>query len=695
MPSSAPSNRNPSNDRLGRVEAIVEQLIRRSDLPTPPDSLHETEANQNACQVSESGRPLAPSILTRQASRPVPVKQPPLMSPDRHAEVSRALLEAWPSARDLGLILNAHDRAGTTVILRKIVLYTAHPKFLAEQVAPLTAREFLALPPPGSHPVIIARKLLLLGIFIRFVDPGVTQHCPHLGTTESCHDIMIRVVDTASRLVTSNDELSGSVEGIECLMLESLYRDTAGSVRVSWVTTRRAITIAQMMGLHRGRAKILEPETQARFDPQYMWFRLVQSDRYISLLLGLPHGSAENPFATAKALQGCQPWERLQRLDTVAAGHIIQRNDSDQVDMNPEDCFTKTREIDALLQDASDCMPPSWWAVDDILTTDSQGLPSLSDEDTMRLMTQIAHYSLVAQLHLPFLLRFPDDMFDYNKMTAVNASREVLRRFVAFRKAYPVGTFCRGVDFLAFIATAALCLAHMEGKRLYHHHAHPKPGGQGTESHTTASGNILRSLTHQRQADRGLMERATGSLELMGTSTADVLASKLATLLRHLLVIEQDAASGTGSYYSADLSPESDHSDADRGEGEHGEGPSGCSGKISHGGNVLNIYIPYYGTVKIEKLRGVTRSRLPASARSPGQPVTQDTQDEPMSDSWDEIFIFDGDLNFDPQTYPSFDPELAAGSRDWTMQGVDMAFFDSIIRGMANGGQGDGPFGPF
>ncbi|KAM7184476.1 hypothetical protein V8F20_012215 [Naviculisporaceae sp. PSN 640] len=695
VPNSARNNPYPSSDRLGRVEALVEQLIRRSDLPTPPDSLHETEANQGGCQVSERRRKLVRPVPNRQGSGSSPAKEPTPPSSHRYAEVSRALREAWPSTRDLDLILDAHDSIGTTVILRKIASYTVHPKFLAEHVAPVTARDFLTLPPPESHPITIARKLLLLGIFIQFVRPGATQCYPHPATSETCHDIMTRVMDVSSRLVTSNDELVGSLEGIECLMLESLYKDTAGSIRLSWVTTRRAITIAQMMGLQRGRAKMLQPEARARFDPEYMWFRLVQSDRYLSLLLGLPQGQTENPFATVRVLQNCEPWERLQRLNTVAGGRIIQRNDTGREEMSPEECVATTREIDALLQDAADSMHPDWWVVDDILTTDSQGLPSLSDENTMRLMDQIVHYSLLVQLHLPFLLRFPDHKFDYNKMTAVNASREVLRRFVIFRKAYPVGTFCRGVDFLAFIATAALCLAHMEGKRLHHHPAHAKPVDQGKESNPMTSGSILRSLTHQRQTDRGLMERATKSLELMGASSSDVLASKLATLLRHLLAIEQDATSRADTSYSADLSPGPDYGDADGGEGDGGEGPSGCSGNISQGGNVLNIYIPYYGTVKIEKLRGVTKSSLPPPTGSPLQSVTQATGHELLPQSRNDIFIFDGDLDFDPQSYPSFDPELAAGSEDWTMQGVDMAFFDSIIRGMVEGGPEDGTSGLF
>ncbi|KAK4206881.1 hypothetical protein QBC37DRAFT_434316 [Rhypophila decipiens] len=694
---SAPNNLNPADDRLGRVEALVEQLVRRSDIPTPPDSVKEIEAIPELAVTSDVDRqwnlPAPNATPTRLTPRPRPLERYNAPgSSHKYDEISRELIAAWPDTQDLEAIFDAHDPVGSTGLLRKLASYTLHPNFSREHVPSLDARQVLVLPPAGSHPVIIARKLLLLGIFLQYLRPCVAQNRDHHSdTVERCQDMMVRVMDTTSRLVTSNDDLVGSVEGIECLMLESLYKDTAGSMRRSWVATRRAMTIAQMMGLHRGRAKILEQETQARFDPQHMWFRIVQSDRYLSLMLGLPLGYSENKFATAKALQGCHLLERLRRLDTVVSGRIIQRNDACHDGCAAEDNFAATLEIDKLLQEASNVMPPNWWLVDDILATDGNGRSFLSDEDSMRIMDQIAHYNLVVQLHLPYLLRHcSDGVFDNNKMTTVNASREALRRYVIFRKVYPVGAYCRGLDFLAFIATAALCLAHMDGQRLKND-MHPicrEPGPVSTRG--GSSSNILGSLTHQRPTDRGLMERATESLEHMGTSNSDILASKLASLLRHLLVVEQDSASGKSGHYSADLSPEAEYQEHNPGEEGVDEGPSGCNGSISEGGNILNIYIPYYGTVKIEKLHGVSKASVRAIGGQSVLPGTQGAVDmqttSPTAQPSNNIFIFDGD-NFGGQGFPSFDPELAAEADEWTLQGVDMAFFDSLIRGVGEGGQ--------
>ena len=49
----------------------------------------------------------------------------------------------------------------------------------------------------------------------------------------------------------SDDEVTGSIEGVECFALQGIYEVNAGNLRRSWLTFRKAITIAQLLGLHR------------------------------------------------------------------------------------------------------------------------------------------------------------------------------------------------------------------------------------------------------------------------------------------------------------------------------------------------------------------------------------------------------------------------------------------------------------
>ena len=693
-PSSLTNKR--TDDRLGRVEALVEQLIQgstevhgKNDLHTPGGLQRQGNPSLRNELPSPMDNCTGPAITIPTPTAPTPrietPDQNPRPLPGKYDQVSRALLQAWPSPDDLDQLINSHDPAGISGLFRKVASYTCD--FPHEHIPSMAPLDVLMLPPSESHPVQIAHKLLLLAIFLQYsslrFDLSPTSRIP---TAEVRQTIMSRVRHATTTLVTNNDELIGSVEGIECLMLEGLYQDTAGNVRRSWVATRRAMGVAQMMGLHRGRAKFLDAASRSRFNPQYMWFRLVQSDRYLSLMLGLPQGCSDDVFATPKALQACEPIERLRRIDTMASGRIIQRNDAGNEGDNANHLAT-TFEIDKLLQKALDTMPSRWWLLDGAVTSDSQGRCMLSDTDTRRLMDQIAHYNLVIHLHLPYLLQSSSDhRYNYSKMTIVSASREVLTRFATFRRVYPVGSYCRGIDFLAFIATAALCLAHLEGRRL-HNSSLLNTVDQGATSYSDdqSKDNILNFLAHQRPTDRALMECATESLEYMATSNLDNLASRLATVLRHLLVIEADAAKNMDSYYSTEMSPEDGLQDACRGEHGDEDEASGCNGKLSRGGSVLHIYIPYYGTVRIERRRGVTMSDISTAAapRSPGAPQTVSAgfdRRQPPTD----VFILDGDDS--GQYFPVFDPELAAETDDWALQGVDMAFFDGLVRGLAEDG---------
>jgi hypothetical protein len=424
----------------------------------------------------------------------------------------------------------------------------------------------LQLPPPGSHPVLIARKLLMLGTFLQGILPSYLQELPDKGA--SYRDIMSRVVDSAIRLVTTNEDLIRSAEGIECIMIEAMYQNYVGNLHRAWMAVRRATAVAQIMGLHRGSnspsLQILEPEMRAAFNPDQICFRLVEMDCYLSLMLGLPWTSLEARFATPKALEGCQPIDRMQRIHCAVANRILQRNENN---------LSETHDIDTLLQKAAAEMPPQWWLIPNLVASSSGGIEVL--HETIRLMDQFTHYHLLVRLHLPYMLRSsPDRRYDDSQNTAVNASRETLARFIAFRTSNPAHYYCRGTDFLAFISTTVLCLAHLDSvdrrQRL------------AQNSHTST---VFNPLTHSRPSDRGMMERTLDVIESMARAGTDAIASKIARILRHLLTIEAHAASGT-SY----------NTNSFKGDEEELE----CHGKLTDGGKGLNVHIPYFGTINFE-----------------------------------------------------------------------------------------------
>lgn len=619
--------------------------------------------------------------------------------------LSRTLLSTWPNQNDLDLILGVP--VSISVLFHGLICQPYSKVFSTQVISP---RHMLQPPPQGSHPVLIARKLLLLGALLQGIPPRSVNKLD--GLSSNYCTIMSRVFNAATRLVTNNDELVDSIEGIECIMIESMYLNNAGNLRRAWLANRRAIVLAQMMGLHTGTGSpgmILGNETRDRIHPDYMWSRLVFSDRYLSLMLGLPQASIESVLACPKALDNCTALERMERMEAEAGGLILQRNSTRRTDL------AETCKIDKMLQEAAALMSPQWWVMTPDLAVIA-GNDVKAFEETLRLMNHFTHHHLLVHLHLPYMM-LPSSIestYDYNKMTATNASRAIIALFVSFRKSFAATAYCRGIDFIAFIASTTLCLAHIQARRQQKIHSGKDP-------------NVFQSLQHQRLSDRGLLERTLEVMQTLAESNGDVVAQKISSILEPLLAIEKNSFRG-GCYHI-------------RASSEVDERESQCIGDPSEGSHTLHIQIPYFGTIQIEDRSTLSNNieaaqtdsavwnwnpsvsqavddglvfvcdsasslsrddqrDLVSGPRSAGyeistaQPVNSDWQTVPSYLDSMESVEQSGSANCD-QRGSSIDmgraqetyllvPGLEADINDWALQGVDLALFNNLAQASAD-----------
>ncbi|KAK7183549.1 hypothetical protein DPSP01_008451 [Paraphaeosphaeria sporulosa] len=499
--------------------------------------------NQLGGESTVESRPKRPAVPQKEA----------IALHDTYHNVYCALAEVWPNDADLDVIYNITGKDCSILYGPLNSSYSS-----LESQREVSPQDVLQLPPHGAHPVLVARKVLLLSAFLR------QSPLRDSNSTSYSGDVADRLLNTAITLVTSNDDLLLSVEGIECVALESMVHNYRGNLRRALISLRKALVLAQLMGLHLNShslsLKVIDPATRARIDFDYIWFRLVESDRYLSLMLGAPQAWSDNNFLEKKDLGVCDPMEQLERLHLVVGGRILDRNGCDARDP------AVTQEIDHLLQGAYSCMAPQWWVVPG---------PSRKNRDdlslTRRIMIQITQYFLVAQLHFPYLVYASDGhSVTYSKITAVNASRDILTRFLALRSDTTLKSYCRGVDIIAFFASAALCLAHIGGSC----------GHQGPFEYMAGT-NPFSYLTHQRVSDRGLVEKTLEHMEQTARSSDDPIASRLVDLLQPLLSME--SASRTGAIVNMDFTPDG-YSDGHE-----------CSSQGSDGGNAVHIYIPNCG----------------------------------------------------------------------------------------------------
>lgn len=579
-----------------------------------------------------------------------------ISSPGHYDGISQQLLAAWPSQHELETMSN-------TNIMNNFMLFhgvTCMPYSIFMNNDLPSLQDVLQPPLPGSHPVLIARRLLMLGVFLQ---------SGSLLSSES-QIIMRRVVETANRLVTSNDDLVSSLEGIECIMMESMFRNNAGNLRGAWISNRRAMTIAQVMSLHQYRAtvpvksnkdwsarpwpKIIDAATRNRIEPQSMWFRLVATDRYLSLILGLPQESQQDPHSVClepKESKGYALIDRLEHLVVVAAGLILQRNSTNIHNLEA------TLRVDKLLQEAAALTPAQWWLPPEPLSISGNTMEAF--QETLRLMYQLTHYHLLAQLHLPYILLTSNDRkYDYSKMTAINASREILSRFVLyFGSKSSCSSYCRGVDFLTFIASMTLCLAHIQG----HYQRH-------TSIMTNETTSIFQFLVHQRPQDIGFIERIMEGMERKTTNDDNPITQTITSSLRQLVAIEASAANHSSCV--ATLSCQI---------GCDGLESSGISMHMYNDG--LHIYIPYYGTIKIE--RGNSSRRFLEDNQFSADPVSQiplETLQSPAERSLIMEPIDDSSISNSRNTEEDsiLIPNIGEEFSEWVFGGVDLTLLETI-----------------
>lgn len=124
-----------------------------------------------------------------------------------------------------------------------------------------------------EKPAMIAKTLLYIVVALQQLDPDFDQGRLHV--FPSIETRIERILSSVNALVTSDDELVTTMDGLECLLLQGMYFINAGSPRRAWLIFRRALSIGQLMGLQKKSAISVFPNAR------HMWHRMVQGDRYL------------------------------------------------------------------------------------------------------------------------------------------------------------------------------------------------------------------------------------------------------------------------------------------------------------------------------------------------------------------------------------------------------------------------------
>ncbi|KAI1362016.1 hypothetical protein F5Y08DRAFT_313396 [Xylaria arbuscula] len=537
------------SDRVVRMETLINQLLtelpaysgrhrlasspaydsRDDDQPQnrSPDSVTSPAFTSPKCEplrasLSDAHPPSFQVLSQDPDSSPSQEPRVLLVKTSGHTRLSQALRQHLPSEEDVQIISKASSSTSAMFYQMQTVPYNALD-------ATRSISSMFERPNIEAHPILIARHMLYLATSLQHLHPEFHQEIR--GLSKVPHELRHSLVEIASEMVTTRDELVDSIEGLDCVIIESWYHANNGNLQKALITIRRAITLAQVMGFHRkGTARHTVICSETRAYPDLIWFRMLSHERYLCLMLGVPQSTRDQSMASDEMLSSDTPMGRLDRIHCVIACRLLERNQ-----LNPkDDDYALTQELDDQLQAASKDMPSGWWLTPNLAAGAHQ--PAALFWYMRQLFHQLHHYSLLVHLHLPYMLRSSQGshVYDYSRVTCINSSREILSRLIMFHSFNRIAFSCRTIDFFGLMAAIALLIAHIDRSQCR----------IGSHQRSNASLGITEGLlTHQRPSDRALVEQAQISMGDVNRPTAHATNAPCSDLLRRLLEMEEEAYS--------------------------------------------------------------------------------------------------------------------------------------------------------
>ncbi|CAK7272464.1 hypothetical protein SEPCBS119000_005139 [Sporothrix epigloea] len=534
----------------------------------------------------------------------------------RHQHLSRLLSSLYPSQEDINTIMTSPPAQYVAS------LFYTKDSIDSGRYEPLS--KLREVPPWTSHPSVIARRLLQITLCMQQAVPCfLSPNKLHLA--EPVTKVMDRIVGIISHTVASNDELIGSLEGLQCLILLGQLQSNAGQLRKAWLSYRRALSLAQLMDLDRGNIRALkscDPTSDPRWwpTPVALWYRVNSCDRYLSLLLGLRAGCQDDDgYATSKAAAASgasrdsaeneepdTPVETLEKAHTILTGRIIERNLGR---LSLEQSYAVTQAIDAeLWTAASRNLDSLWW---ELPLYNRYARPDCIYDDMCRSVVQINHHCILILLHLPYMLRGDkgsdattgsespsvgtrhsyEGRFARSKATCLQSSRAVLCRFMQLRQLDNAAFACRHIDYASLIAAMTLIIGYL---------ARLPP---------ESDPNTLDNFDSQLQQDCALVEQVRERLEHIGRVDDEKLSRESAATIKRLMPIfdfakkrsEQlrvestiaESAAGQGYSRGGETFPE--HGTSARNAGMGGV----AAPAYALTGSAIRLNVPDFGTVNI------------------------------------------------------------------------------------------------
>jgi hypothetical protein len=240
-----------------------------------------------------------------------------------------------------------------------------------------------------------------------------------------------------------------------------------GFFKKAWISLRRTIAIAELIGLPRAARSIkLSTKSGASQDQSnntfkvQLWETICSADRLLGMILNLP---ADTRWTTQIRTQevlvngAVQPRAYMSRLVDIAS-KIKSLDDLNLAHMPSSALSASTDEIIMELRTLYRQAPESWWERD---------TKSIQPEHIM----QFLHHYIVLRTYLPLAMRQNSghEYFD-GWPSCIDACHSVVQRYLVIRRVLPPGFFLSGIQ--VFTATVVLILISHSSLSIKELHMH-------------------------------------------------------------------------------------------------------------------------------------------------------------------------------------------------------------------------------
>ncbi|KAE8838353.1 hypothetical protein HRS9139_02736 [Pyrenophora teres f. teres] len=446
-------------ERLYKIEQVFERFVCRKSsvigtstaVPQSPtltslcSSAKESKVSvQGISSDAQNARSLGDGGLGTHAC----TSPPPIRTPDdrvdsrgpytRNEGTHQTLAALLPSQHDADIIF---ESSNGWMILDGI--YRASQDIYVHRDMQSYALDMQAVAKERS--IIVGRTLLHLAVCINSLPPNFD--CTRLSNISDLDATMEKYVTTVCSLIISSDEQMMTLHGLETLLLLAIHHMNSASLRQAWLIVRRGLSLAQLMGFQRIiSVKDLSPPIQGVSNAKRIWCSFVDLDRYLGLHLRLPFGAEDYALS-----EGADEY----LVHRARINQITKQVADLHGDVSPQS-YAAALALDEQLETSTMELQKEFWEVPNIPTTARSPECHAVLE---RLMVQAWHFETRIFIHLPYLLRaHQDKRYDYSKVTALQASRNVLMRWFALRNAQITQACCRFAEIAVFMAAVTLTL---------------------------------------------------------------------------------------------------------------------------------------------------------------------------------------------------------------------------------------------